>query len=81
MIKKARIFQPGDIVQHFKYNPDHPNKYLYRIIGTAVHTETGEKLMVRQCTEILQYLHAHIKCSWVRLIMKNIRTFHRSIVS
>lgn len=48
MIKKARIFQPGDIVQHFKYNPDHPNKYLYRIIGTAVHTETGEKLMVYQ---------------------------------
>ena len=43
-----RKFQPGDIVQHFKYNPDHPNKYLYRIIGTAVHTESGENLMIYQ---------------------------------
>lgn len=48
-----RTFTPGDIVQHFKretlssedYNA---NKYLYKIIGVAEHTETKEKMMVYQ---------------------------------
>ena len=46
-------FNPGDIVQHFKREflseeERATNKYLYQIIGTAEHTETGEKLMIYQ---------------------------------
>ena len=46
-------FQPGDIVQHFKretLNEEEKaqNKYLYKIIGTATHSETGEQMMVYQ---------------------------------
>ncbi len=46
-------FNPGDIVQHFKREllseeEIATNKYLYQIIGTAEHTETGEKLMIYQ---------------------------------
>lgn len=45
-----RKFNQGDIVQHFKKElgwPD-PNKYLYRIVGEAEHTETREMLMIYQ---------------------------------
>ena len=50
---EERIFHPGDIVQHFKRNmisedERNTNKYLYRIVGTAEHTETKEKLMIYQ---------------------------------
>lgn len=46
-----RDFQPGDIVQHFKRETlseeeKKTNRYLYRIIGIATHSETREKLMV-----------------------------------
>ena len=46
-------FQPGDVVQHFKRETLDPeafaqNKYLYRIIGVATHSETGEPMMVYQ---------------------------------
>ena len=46
-------FHPGDIVQHFKRETLDPealaqNKYLYKIIGTATHSETGEQMMVYQ---------------------------------
>lgn len=46
-----RDFQPGDIVQHFKREKlseeeKKTNRYLYRIIGIATHSETREKLMV-----------------------------------
>ena len=47
-------FKPGDIVQHFKRevidvaNPEYQHLYLYRIIGTAEHTETKERLMIYQ---------------------------------
>ncbi len=48
-----RTLNPGDIVQHFKREllseeERAANKYLYQIIGTAEHTETGEKLMIYQ---------------------------------
>lgn len=49
----AREFAPGDVVQHFKrtlLTPEElaadPERYLYDIIGTAEHTETGELLMI-----------------------------------
>ena len=47
---RNEIFRPGDIVQHFKreWEHDDPNQYLYQIIGTAEHTETGERMMVYQ---------------------------------
>lgn len=47
---EERIFHPGDIVRHFKHREGQsdPNQYLYRIIGPAIHTESGEKLMVYQ---------------------------------
>lgn len=46
-------FRPGDIVQHFKRETLDPeafaeNKYVYRIIGIATHSETGEPMMVYQ---------------------------------
>ena len=44
-----RSFQPGTIVKHFERElPPEGNRYLYRIIGTAEHTETGELLMIYQ---------------------------------
>lgn len=49
-----RKFNPGDIVRHFKRETlseeeKNANRYLYRIIGPAEHTETGEKLMIYEC--------------------------------
>lgn len=45
----AREFKPGDIVKHFKRETvTDPNslQYLYMIVGTATHTESGEILML-----------------------------------
>lgn len=49
----SREFHPGDIVQHFKRETLNEegllkNMYLYRIVGTALHSETREPLMVYQ---------------------------------
>lgn len=44
-----REFKPGDIVQHFKrelIEGEKGSTYLYMIIGTATHTETGEIDMI-----------------------------------
>ena len=48
-----RIFHPGDIVRHFKRErltegEKRTNRYLYQIVGPAVHSETREPLMVYQ---------------------------------
>ena len=46
-----RVFEPGDIVSHFKretIQKEAGNQYLYRIITEAKNTETGEKLMIYQ---------------------------------
>ena len=50
---EERKFNPGDIVQHFKRETlndaeRNANKYLYRIIGVAEHTETKEPMMIYQ---------------------------------
>ena len=44
-------FHPGEIVRHFKRETltaeeQDPNKYLYEIVGTAIHSETREEMMV-----------------------------------
>ena len=46
-------FQPGDLARHFKRDLLSPEelareseRYLYDILGTAEHTETGEVLMI-----------------------------------
>ena len=44
-------FKPGDIVQHFKRellseDESRSRKYLYEIIGVALHSETMEEMMV-----------------------------------
>lgn len=44
-------FKPGDIVQHFKREmlsdeEKTKNKYLYKIVGVALHSETREPMMV-----------------------------------
>lgn len=46
-----RNINPGDIVRHFKRETlteeeRLSNKYLYKIVGVAEHTETKEKLMI-----------------------------------
>ncbi|MBR2067438.1 MAG: DUF1653 domain-containing protein [Solobacterium sp.] len=46
-----RIFQKGDIVQHFKremisQEEREKNLYLYEVVGIALHSETREKMMV-----------------------------------
>ena len=46
-------FEKDDIVRHFKYETltdeeKMENKYMYRIIGQAIHSETREELMVYQ---------------------------------
>lgn len=45
-----RKFGPGDIVCHFKRETVDPasSVYLYKIIGEAEHTETGEMMMIYQ---------------------------------
>lgn len=48
-----RSFEHGDIVRHFKRElisdeERASDKYLYRIIGVAEHTESEEKLMIYQ---------------------------------
>ena len=45
---KERKFAAGEIVCHFKreMEPAGSNRYLYRIVGEAEHTETGEMMMV-----------------------------------
>lgn len=43
------LFEPGDIVQHFKretIKEPHDNAYLYEVIGYAKHIKTEEGLMV-----------------------------------
>ena len=49
----THTLHPGDIVQHFKRETLDAealaqNKYLYKIIGVATHSETGEPMMVYQ---------------------------------
>lgn len=43
-----RNFRVGDIVRHFKRETVDPatDRYLYMIVGTATHSETGEQMMV-----------------------------------
>lgn len=45
-----REFKVGDIVKHFKreYVDEITSEYMYKIIGFASHTETGEKLVIYQ---------------------------------
>lgn len=45
---EQRFFQAGDIVRHFKRETVDPasDKYLYMIVGEAIHSETREKMMV-----------------------------------
>lgn len=49
-MSETREFKPGDMVQHFKRETvtDGSDRYLYRIIGVAIHSETREKMMVYQ---------------------------------
>ena len=52
-MNNMRDFHPGDVVQHFKrelLDDDdwRVNKYLYRIVGVATHSETREQLMIYQ---------------------------------
>ena len=58
-----RPFTAGTIVQHFKretlseHEKDTTSKYLYEIVGTATHTETGEKLMVYKALYESRVMH------------------------
>lgn len=48
-----RKINAGDIVKHFKYETlteeeKKKNKYLYKVLCVAEHTETGEELVIYQ---------------------------------
>ena len=46
---RKQILKPRQIVKHFKrelIGGDNTGKYLYQVIGTAIHTETGEELVI-----------------------------------
>ena len=50
-MEKSRTFKPGDIARHFKRETLgeedlRANKYLYEIVGVAIHSETREEMMV-----------------------------------
>lgn len=52
-MEREKVFTPGSTVRHFKrleltaeQLEREPNMYLYEIMGTAEHTESGETLMV-----------------------------------
>ena len=46
----VRDIRPGDIVQHFKreWVSADTSEYLYKVLAFAVHTETGERLVIYQ---------------------------------
>lgn len=51
MKTKMGRFNVGEIVEHFKRDSKadkYTTKYLYRIVGFAEHTETGELMVVYQ---------------------------------
>jgi hypothetical protein len=48
---EQRGIRPGDLVRHFKRETlseeeKKTNRYLYRVLGVARHTETGEALVI-----------------------------------
>ena len=48
---EQRGIRPGDLVRHFKRETlseeeKKTNRYLYRVLGIAQHTETGEVLVI-----------------------------------
>lgn len=46
-----RVFEPGDIVRHFKRETIHWASdliYYYKIVGEGYYTETNEKVMIYQ---------------------------------
>lgn len=50
-ILEQRGIRPGDLVRHFKRETlseeeKKTNRYLYRVLGVARHTETGEVLVI-----------------------------------
>ena len=53
-LELPKEYKPGTIVEHFKRQHSltqdeiKNKKYLYQIIGTALHTETQEKLVIHQ---------------------------------
>ena len=53
IVNGREVFKAGQIVQHFKREKlseddlrSEPNKYLFRIIGVARHSENKEELMI-----------------------------------
>lgn len=51
MDDRERRFLPGEIVQHFKREllseeERESSRYLYRIVGVAMHSETREPMMI-----------------------------------
>jgi hypothetical protein len=57
-------FKPGDIVKHFKRETiseedllKDPMKYLYLIIGTSRHTETGEEMVIYKPLYDVETMH------------------------
>ena len=52
-MSQNRKFQPGDIVHHFKrtlQSPEllaqQPTLYMYQIVDTAIHSESGDTMMI-----------------------------------
>lgn len=55
------LFEPGDIVQHFKretVSDPQSNDYLYEIVGVAIHTESKEPLVIYRALYGVKVLYA-----------------------
>lgn len=61
MPMRRPLFEPGDIVQHFKretVSDPQSNDYLYEVVGVAIHTESKEPLMIYRALYGVKSLYA-----------------------
>lgn len=73
-LELPKEYKPGTIVEHFKRQHSltqdeiKNKKYLYQIIGTALHTETQEKLVIYQAL----YDDHQIFARPIKMFMENV---------
>lgn len=75
MEKHMRSIREGSIVRHFKHEHcPHPDWYIFKVLGFATHTETGESLVVYQALYDSDELDVHygIYCRPVKMFFSRV---------